>query len=180
MRGNGMASTVGRLRPCGLLDWKFTVLSHNTIRGAAGAALLNAELLVALGKLDPSLASRDSRNLGMRLVVMKFGGTSVEDATAIDRTAKIVAGTYCAWTAAHRGGERNGQGHGPAALSGECRCARGSRRGSGHQRATALPASRHGVGAASTAKRLPSITTGWMCASTRWTKCCAGWRRWAS
>ncbi|HET8636358.1 MAG TPA: aspartate-semialdehyde dehydrogenase, partial [Acidobacteriaceae bacterium] len=31
MRGNGMAATVGRLRPCGLLDWKFTVLSHNTI-----------------------------------------------------------------------------------------------------------------------------------------------------
>jgi aspartate-semialdehyde dehydrogenase len=53
MRGNGMASTVGRLRPCPLLDWKFTVLSHNTIRGAAGAALLNAELLVSLGKLDP-------------------------------------------------------------------------------------------------------------------------------
>jgi aspartate-semialdehyde dehydrogenase len=55
MRGNGMASTVGRLRPCGLLDWKFTVLSHNTIRGAAGAALLNAELLLALGKLEPTL-----------------------------------------------------------------------------------------------------------------------------
>jgi aspartate-semialdehyde dehydrogenase len=53
MRGKGMASTVGRLRPCTLLDWKFTVLSHNTIRGAAGAALLNAELLVSLGKLDP-------------------------------------------------------------------------------------------------------------------------------
>jgi aspartate-semialdehyde dehydrogenase len=41
----GMAATVGRLRPCGVFDWKFTVLSHNTIRGAAGAALLNAELL---------------------------------------------------------------------------------------------------------------------------------------
>ena len=53
MRGGGMAATVGRLRPCGLLDWKFTVLSHNPIRGAAGAALLNAELLVSLGKLDP-------------------------------------------------------------------------------------------------------------------------------
>lgn len=53
MSGGGMAATVGRLRPCGLLDWKFTVLSHNTIRGAAGAALLNAELLVSLGKLDP-------------------------------------------------------------------------------------------------------------------------------
>jgi len=54
MRGNGMASTVGRLRPCGLLDWKFTVLSHNTIRGAAGAAILNAEILASLGKLDPA------------------------------------------------------------------------------------------------------------------------------
>jgi aspartate-semialdehyde dehydrogenase len=50
-RGNGMAVTVGRLRPCGLLDWKFTVLSHNTIRGAAGATILNAELLASLGKL---------------------------------------------------------------------------------------------------------------------------------
>jgi aspartate-semialdehyde dehydrogenase len=52
MRGNGMASTVGRLRPCSLLDWKFTVLSHNTIRGAAGAAILNAEILDKLGKFD--------------------------------------------------------------------------------------------------------------------------------
>jgi aspartate-semialdehyde dehydrogenase len=52
-RGNGMAVTVGRLRPCGVLDWKFTALSHNTIRGAAGAAILNAELLASLGKLDP-------------------------------------------------------------------------------------------------------------------------------
>jgi aspartate-semialdehyde dehydrogenase len=52
-RGSGMAVTVGRLRPCGLLDWKFVVLSHNTIRGAAGAAILNAELLASLGKLEP-------------------------------------------------------------------------------------------------------------------------------
>src|SRR3989441_4223602 len=50
--GNGMTATVGRLRPCGVLDWKFTVLSHNTIRGAAGAALLNAELLRVKGYLD--------------------------------------------------------------------------------------------------------------------------------
>jgi aspartate-semialdehyde dehydrogenase len=49
--GKGMTTTVGRLRPCGVLDWKFTVLSHNTIRGAAGAALLNAELLKAQGYL---------------------------------------------------------------------------------------------------------------------------------
>ncbi len=53
MRGGGMAAVVGRLRPCALLDWKFTVLSHNTIRGAAGAALLNAELLHSHGRLLP-------------------------------------------------------------------------------------------------------------------------------
>src|SRR5487761_1434674 len=57
MRGRGMAVTVGRLRPCTLLDWKFTVLSHNTIRGAAGAALLNAELLASQNRLLPSGAS---------------------------------------------------------------------------------------------------------------------------
>ena len=49
--GAGMTTVVGRLRPCGVLDWKFTVLSHNTIRGAAGAAVLNAELLKAKGYL---------------------------------------------------------------------------------------------------------------------------------
>lgn len=52
MRGRGMTATVGRLRPCALLDWKFVVLSHNTIRGAAGAAVLNAEVLARLGKFD--------------------------------------------------------------------------------------------------------------------------------
>src|SRR5579862_3154289 len=52
--GAGMTTVVGRLRPCSVLDWKFTVLSHNTIRGAAGAALLNAELLKAKGYLGGS------------------------------------------------------------------------------------------------------------------------------
>jgi aspartate-semialdehyde dehydrogenase len=51
-RGGGMTVSVGRLRPCGVLDYKFTVLSHNTIRGAAGAALLNAELLKVQGYLS--------------------------------------------------------------------------------------------------------------------------------
>jgi aspartate-semialdehyde dehydrogenase len=51
-RGHGMTVSCGRLRPCSLLDWKFTMLSHNTIRGAAGAALINAELLKARGYLD--------------------------------------------------------------------------------------------------------------------------------
>lgn len=43
--GNGMACVVGRLRKCSILDYKFFVLSHNTIRGAAGGAILNAEYL---------------------------------------------------------------------------------------------------------------------------------------
>jgi len=47
--GRGMAVTVGRVRPCAVLGHKFVVLSHNTIRGAAGAAILNAELLHARG-----------------------------------------------------------------------------------------------------------------------------------
>jgi aspartate-semialdehyde dehydrogenase len=47
--GAGMTTTIGRLRPCPLLDYKFAALSHNTIRGAAGGAILNAELLVAQG-----------------------------------------------------------------------------------------------------------------------------------
>jgi len=49
--GRGMAVSVGRLRPCPLLDYKFIALSHNTIRGAAGGAILNAELLHARGYL---------------------------------------------------------------------------------------------------------------------------------
>ena len=49
--GNGMSITVGRIFPDNVLDYRFVALSHNTIRGAAGAAILNAELLIALGKL---------------------------------------------------------------------------------------------------------------------------------
>lgn len=48
----GMAATVGRLRPCPLFDFKFVTLSHNTLRGAAGGALLLAELAVAKGLLE--------------------------------------------------------------------------------------------------------------------------------
>lgn len=47
--GNGMSASVGRVRPCSLLDLRMVVLAHNTIRGAAGGALLNAELLVSAG-----------------------------------------------------------------------------------------------------------------------------------
>tara|TARA_B100001013_G_C24619749_1_gene446736 strand:+ start:1792 stop:2850 length:1059 start_codon:yes stop_codon:yes gene_type:complete len=43
--GSGMSVAVGRIRPCSVFDYKFELLCHNTIRGAAGAAVLNAELL---------------------------------------------------------------------------------------------------------------------------------------
>ena len=49
--GKGMATTVGRLRECNVLQWRFVGLSHNTVRGAAGGGILNAELLKAKGYL---------------------------------------------------------------------------------------------------------------------------------
>jgi aspartate-semialdehyde dehydrogenase len=49
--GNGMSVTVGRIRRDNVLDYRFVALSHNTIRGAAGAAILNAELLAATGRM---------------------------------------------------------------------------------------------------------------------------------
>ena len=51
LAGGGMSVSVGRLRECPLLDYKFVCLGHNTIRGAAGAAVLNAELMHAQGLL---------------------------------------------------------------------------------------------------------------------------------
>jgi aspartate-semialdehyde dehydrogenase len=51
-RERGMACFTGRLRECPVLDWKFVALAHNTIRGAAGAAVLNAELMQAEGFFD--------------------------------------------------------------------------------------------------------------------------------
>jgi aspartate-semialdehyde dehydrogenase len=49
--GRGMATSIGRLRECPILDYKFVALSHNTIRGAAGCSILNAELLAVQGYL---------------------------------------------------------------------------------------------------------------------------------
>ena len=51
-RDNGMAVYVGRVRECPALDMKFIALGHNTIRGAAGAAVLNAELMYSEGLID--------------------------------------------------------------------------------------------------------------------------------
>ncbi len=50
-RDGGMTVTIGRLRPCPIFDYKFVALGHNTIRGAAGAAILNAELMHREGLL---------------------------------------------------------------------------------------------------------------------------------
>jgi len=50
-REHGMAVFVGRVRPCPVLDFKFVAMGHNTVRGAAGAAVLNAELMVSEGLL---------------------------------------------------------------------------------------------------------------------------------
>lgn len=58
--GGGMTVSVGRIRPCEVLDLKFVVLVHNTVRGAAGGAVLNAELLVRQGYLkhrEPTLSA---------------------------------------------------------------------------------------------------------------------------
>jgi aspartate-semialdehyde dehydrogenase len=46
-RDGGMAVFIGRVRPCPVFDYKFVALGHNTVRGAAGAAVLNAELMLA-------------------------------------------------------------------------------------------------------------------------------------
>jgi aspartate-semialdehyde dehydrogenase len=54
--GNGMTTSIGRLRACPVLDVKFIALAHNTVRGAAGGAILNAELLVSQGYVKDASA----------------------------------------------------------------------------------------------------------------------------
>ena len=69
--GRGMATTIGRLRPDPILDYKFVVLGHNTIRGAAGASILNAEMALALGYLDEFVGEMGPRGellAGARMV----------------------------------------------------------------------------------------------------------------
>ena len=73
----GMATVVGRLRPDPLFDFKFVALGHNTIRGAAGGSLLNAELLLAQGYLGQDAAALAQtlkwRRITTRLNRMDFG-----------------------------------------------------------------------------------------------------------
>jgi aspartate-semialdehyde dehydrogenase len=61
--GAGMAAVVGRIRECPLLDVKLTLLSHNLVRGAAGAALLNAELLASRGFLNRNVKRESQESL---------------------------------------------------------------------------------------------------------------------
>ena len=70
---------MGRVRDDALFDVKLVAMGHNTIRGAAGASVLNAELQI--------VAERSGED---RVIVCKFGGTSVGDAEAIARTASII------------------------------------------------------------------------------------------
>lgn len=51
---HGMATIIGRIRECPVADLKFVVLGHNTVRGAAGAAILNAETYLAMGYSAPT------------------------------------------------------------------------------------------------------------------------------
>jgi aspartate-semialdehyde dehydrogenase len=51
-RADGMVISVGRVRPCKATHTKFVALGHNTVRGAAGAAILNAEMMAADGLFD--------------------------------------------------------------------------------------------------------------------------------
>lgn len=55
--GKGMAVAIGRLRPCPILDYRFVALSHNTLRGAAGGAVLTGELAVVKGLLAGATAT---------------------------------------------------------------------------------------------------------------------------
>ena len=103
--GGGMAVSVGRVRACPVLHTRFVALGHNTVRGAAGAAILNAELMHARAgwteakapgpkpqaspRLKPQ-ASQDIQDSRSPMVVMKFGGTSVADRAAIERLMAIV------------------------------------------------------------------------------------------
>jgi aspartate-semialdehyde dehydrogenase len=58
----GMAASVGRVRPCPVFDYKMVALTHNTIRGAAGGAILNAELLASAGYVPEAAAVLETVN----------------------------------------------------------------------------------------------------------------------
>ena len=94
--GNGMTITIGRLMPDTVLDYRFVVLSHNTIRGAAGAAILNAELLIALGHLNRMnkifrMNMIRFAKLFAVLLVLSFSAAAQSQQTLDDQVKPIVA-----------------------------------------------------------------------------------------
>jgi aspartate-semialdehyde dehydrogenase len=72
MREHGMATFVGRIRPCTILDYRMVILGHNTIRGAAGASILNAELLVAQGGFSAFMKEYDALARGRAEVQRRY------------------------------------------------------------------------------------------------------------
>ncbi len=66
--GNGMTTAIGRLRPCPILGYKFAALSHNTIRGAAGCSILNAELLAVQDYIQGFNPAAVNQSAGRELV----------------------------------------------------------------------------------------------------------------
>ena len=58
-RATKVAGGVAGVRPCQVLDYKFVAMGHNTVRGAAGAAVLNAELMKSEGLLDQGWMNRN-------------------------------------------------------------------------------------------------------------------------
>ncbi len=127
MRGNGMTSTVGRLRPCSLFDWKFVaaLAQHHPRRGRRGHSQRRGSRHAGQARLEEPGGVHESLRMSTarsQMVVMKFGGTSVEDAAAMKRTAAIVTAPARERPPARGRRLRHGQGHGPAS------CRRGRRR----------------------------------------------------
>lgn len=79
--GSGMTVSVGRVRACPILDVRFVALVHNTVRGAAGAAILNAELLVQRGLLPTAKRAAPYRRRAVKLAGRR-GATAGAAATA--------------------------------------------------------------------------------------------------
>jgi aspartate-semialdehyde dehydrogenase len=74
MLENGMSTLIGRLRPCNVLDYRMVVMGHNTIRGAAGAAVLNAEAMLRLGLFgDEPAEDYDPAEMKRRASVLTSG-----------------------------------------------------------------------------------------------------------
>jgi len=71
----GMATVVGRLRPCNVLDYRMVIMGHNTVRGAAGAAVLNAETMFRLGLFgDNPAEDYNTEELKRRAYVLSTDG----------------------------------------------------------------------------------------------------------